>query len=291
MLLSSILISCIRDDKCYPYREEVKLPIYIDWEGTTNIPEYLKFIYFSTDSDWVFTRYPEHTNKDTLEIPYGNYRVLLYNWRSNGDIQYIKFEQENSFENSKVRTDFKKSRLFSEEILFQPDSFFTWSSGEEIIPVFNNEGETTTRSNQALIIKPIQMVNFYDFFIPATGVQYVKKAEAVLSGVARYKLLHNQQTTGDPYLMSVDMHPQTDGIRFVFSAFGFIKNVPNILTIRLVLLDDTSLDFSYDLTQEILSGKITGPFDIINIPYAKGDNSFGDPNIGDWQEVSENIPF
>lgn len=290
LFLGITLPSCVADEECYEYREEVKLPLHIDWGEITDKPEHLKFIFFSTENDWIFVRYPE-TNEDTLLVPYGNYRVLFYNWRSNGDTQYIQFEEEDSYYTAQAGTGFKKSMLFTEEVLMQPDYFFSWSSGENIVPVFNEKEQAGTRAGQALTVTPVQAVDFYDFFIPATGTQYVKRAEAVLSGSARYELLHNRQPTGKAYLTAVDMYPQTDGIRFRFSVFGFLPGVNNRLTVRFILLDNSTWEITYDLSRELPTGEIKGPFNPIHIPVIEGESSFEDPDIGEWQEIFEDIPF
>lgn len=269
------------------------IAIHLDWQTTLNAPNHIKISFFRIDNDLTISQYinPE---KDTLYIPYGEYHTLVYNWRSNGDIQYIRFENEKEYFNCRAYTDFKKNSTLAENVLTPPDSLFCWSSSEEVVSISkDNKNPPATRAGDAynLAASPTPMVHFYGFSIPATGMQYVKSAEAVISGVARYKLLHNGEVTGAAHYMSVNVSPNANHIDFQLATFGFIAGSTHILTIKFILVDNKSVEVNYDLTKDIAAGHIGHIATPIAIPDAVRDESFTDPDIGEWNETSDEIAF
>lgn len=268
----------------------IDVPVNIDWGTETDIPEHIKLLLFRMDDGLLISTYIDPRN-DIIQIPYGEYRVLMYNWRSNDDEQCIRFENEKDYYSCRAYTDFKSNSMFNEDILVQPDILYSWSTKDETILI--NEESSMTRAGTAntINIVPAPAVSHHTFSIFSTGLQYVKNAEATITGVSRYKLIYNQETTGTPHTISVNLTPKTDNIECSISTFGFVPGETNLLTLKFRLTDNTNFEVSYDLTKDIAMGRITDITTPIIIPKVAGEETFIDPDIGEWEDTSDEIVF
>lgn len=293
LFLSAIILSgCERRELDYEYNEGIAVPIKIDWRHTTEKPEHIKISFYGAENGTLVSSFYINPDNDTITIPYGDYRVVLYNWRSDSDMQYIKFENEMYFTQLRARTDFIANSLFPGNILVQPDSLFCWSSKDNIISVNKkNDSIIQTKNSNALSIIPVSMVSSYDFFIPVSGLKYIKRAEAVISGMARYKTLSNQQAVGTGYNMSVSLIPASNKINCHFSILGTVKGEAHILAIKFILINGEMIELNYDLSKDIQAGIIREFTDTVFIPHIEGDGGFSEPEIGDWGDISDEIIF
>lgn len=285
------LTGCERRSFCRVVEEGVSIAVQPDWSAAGLKPEHVKFLLYRNGSA-ILTQYYINPDGERIDIAEGSYLAFLYNWQSNGDVQYIKFENESDPARFRARTDFKSGSLFRDDVLLQPDSLYVWCSGTRTVSI-DEEGVSVGGSpwNRVLRVKPLSQVCSFDFSIPVTGTRYVKNAEAVISGVSRYKMLESGEITGPGHLMSVTMIPSVERLRFHFSAFGFVPGEAHVLYIKFILLDGTDFEIAFDLTDQIRCGIIPDINRMIDIPYAEGDEGggFTDPEIGEWEEDSDDI--
>lgn len=283
-LLLIILGGCCREnaDDCDP-PGEVYVKVDIDWAGISPQPEDMKLVFFPTDGSLSFFHYIDHSGQ-VIQVPAGEYRMLFYNWISTGDVQRIGFTGDDSFTAMEAYTGFRSMATFTEEVLIQPDSLYAWSSGLEPVVIIKSSGMLILQT------KPVSLVRQYDFFIPVEGLQYVRGAEAVVSGAARDVHLYNGQVFGPGDLISVSVTRATGGVRCHFSAFGFVGK--NIFDLRLTLIDGSTMDVEVDLTDELASESIADFTTVVEVPYtAAGGGGFTDPRFEEWDDKYDEIPI
>ena len=263
--------------------------ININWSAIVERPEHVRLALYPTSGEEPLEYYIDPSGGQ-VTIPYGSYHVLAYNWRSNKDTQRIQFGGKNKFETMQAYTDLLQGSLFGENVIQQPDELANWSSNVDILTI-NRPDCDDDWEDLVLNIYPLQMVNTYDFYIPATGLQYVRSAEAILTGVSRYKTLHNGEADATSYSVSVSMTPSTGKIEFHFSAFGFVPQEDYMLKIKFILIDGSVFEYTRNMKEDI-ARKNRAINDLIVIPEVVGETGgFEEPEINDWKEVSEDIPI
>lgn len=294
LLISGIVMlgGCRRRPLDYDYYSGTEIRVDIDWGAVIYRPEHVRLLLYPEKGGNPLSYYIDPSG-DVITAPFGSYRVLLYNWRSNEDIQSIRFDKENEYEQIHAYTDFRAGSVFPGEVLIQPDSLACWSGGSSIFRVSKPDNDCEPGNGRPVLnTRPVSYVRKYEFFIPATGLQYVKSAEAAISGIARNKTLYDAKAGTTGHFMSVSMTAESEGIRFRFSAFGCVPNAKSILSIKFRLVDGSDYEVTYDLTRQIcegIAGDIGPP---IVIPEVSGDGGgFRDPSIGDWDEVYDDITF
>lgn len=292
VLLSSLFLfsGCKRRDLNYEYFKGAQVNINMDWGNTNPKPEHLRLLLYPVEGETPLSYYIEPDGQN-INVPYGTYRSLLYNWRSNGDTQYITFENIGDYKQIRAGTRLLSSLFFEDGVLVQPDSLYCWSSGEELF-VLTPANSVQTRAGNGLNIRPRSLVKSYDFHIPATGLKYVKSAEAAVSGMSRYLMLYTGDVDPAEYRMSVTMTPQSDRIECHFSILGYVPDAVHTLEVKFKLIDGTSFEVTYDITQEVKDGTILNNKAPINIPKVTGsENGFTNPEIGGWEEMEDDIVF
>lgn len=263
--------------------------IEIDWGTISSQPEEMKAIFFPVDGSLPFSRYVASSG-GVVQAPYGEYRVLLYNWTS--DVQRIYFEHGDNFYTMNAYTDFRSMASFAQEALIQPDSLYAWSSGSDTF-VFSPRTPRPNGSDTIMLqTRPASLVRQYDFFVPIEGLQYVRRAEAIISGAARDVYLCNGEVFGQGYPISVSLIRESGGVRCHFSAFGFVGGMSNIFDLRPTLVDGSTMDVEVDLTAEIATGKIRDFTTVVKVPYVgAGGGGFTDPRIEEWEGEYDVIPI
>jgi len=289
LVFTLILTGCHGRRTIYEYGDGGMVEVKINWSAIEEKPEHVRLALYPQSGEAPLEYYIDPSGEQ-LTIPYGSYHVLVYNWRSNKDTQRIRFSGENKFETMQAYTDLLQGSMFGDNVIQQPDDLVNWSSNPNILTL-NRPDCDDDWEDIALNIYPEQMVNTYDFYIPATGLQYVRSAEAILTGVSRYKTLYNGDVDPTSYSVSVSMTPSTGKIEFHFSAFGFVPQEDYILKIKFRLIDGSIFEYTYNMKEDI-DKRNKAINSLIAIPEVAGETGgFEEPNIEDWKEVSEDIPI
>ena len=291
LLSTALLSSCERRPLDEDYYNGAMVQVNIDWGTITPQPEHIKMWFYPTASGSPVFRFIS-SQGEQIQVPYNTYHALLYTWRSNSDMQTIKFEGNDSDTTFRAYTDFSSLKSFSTAPLMQPDSLYAWNCGNDIIAIDrtgNTQGAVVRQGNTIIInTKPKSLVYKYSFFIPVDGLEYTTGANAAMSGVARYKNVYTQELSAEPHNMMVTVSQEGEGIRCSFSVLGFVPNESHKLTINFGLIDGTVFTHEEDLSEAARRNMLRDLTKPIVIPRVSG-GGFKDPGISDWQEIVQPI--
>lgn len=302
LLLSILSVGCERRPLDGEYNQGTSVQVKISWESIPQKPEYLKILFYPVNGGPAIFRYLENINGESISVPYGEYYVLFYNWRNNGDVQSIQFADENNYTTFRAYTNPVKLTLFADTIIAQPDSLYTWSSVNKIVSSPSRNGQTLratdTRtiaihpSDTIIVIntQPVSQVRSYSFFIPVNTLACVNRAEASITGTSRYMYMASREVSSNSYTLSVTVSRAAGGVKCSFLTFGFIPNEEYLFTIKFSLSDGSIVQQSANLTKQIQAGVIENFTDTIQIVCPESNSGgFNNPSIGDWKNEYDDI--
>lgn len=271
--------------------------INIDWSGMNTKPEHLKLVFYPVDKSSPIFRYI-NPDGEVIQVPYGTYNIILYNWRTNNDVQNLKFEQEDNFTFFKAYTGFVKLKTFTDEVIAQPDSLCTWSSGNRVYSIstndkkkYSSDGDAISLTDNITINTELKlMVKSYDFFIPVSNLKCIGGAEAIITGAACCNNIHDGSIQGKGNNIQVGVRPSKDGVRCHFTTFGFTQADQYTFILHLILSNGEIIKYTKDISTDIKKGVISDFSSPIEIKCPELSNGgFTDPGIEDWNDMGDNI--
>lgn len=312
--LCLLILSCQRRELDYTYNNSIDVLVMPDWSSLptgAELPQYLKACFYPTDGGKVIERYVEPQG-ETVKVPIGEYNVVVYTWRINGNAQSVQFRGTDKFETIEAYTaelSSSANRATSYPIILQPDSYlYSWSSAGLPIHVTKSgmqenpvsKGDKATR----VIVVTAPMVNRviqYKVNLKIENHTSVASIEAHIKGTSGWYRLSGGDLSNTAYATNIEPYISevvSDGAiaNFSFFTFGFSPEMlaSGDISIRIVTVNGDGKEQTYeiDMREDILAidsgdkGEVTPDEKppIVVEPTKPVDGGFKPPEVGDWDD-------
>lgn len=309
LLLLCVLsfFSCERRELTYDTQEGVPVNISIDWsalKADEEKPLHIKALFYPTDGGKPIERYLMNSDGEKVYVPEGEYNIIVYNWRTNGESQTIQFRGHEEYltheaytaEASRRKQTTKQS---SDPIIAQPDYTYSWSTGKTPVRV------GFARSGDISIVPRVEnQVRYYQFTVDIYNPDEISSIEGVIEGTHGWIRLATGERSSNSYSTDLTITRMAgenkEKAKFLLTVrtFGVMNRLSNNITIETTNSDNLKETFTKDvgdIIDQINKGTLDNskPIDIsdpeipiVITPGKKPEGGgFKPPVVDDWDDT------
>lgn len=316
------LTGCQSRDLYYEAEEGVPFRVTPEWSllgvGEEK-PNYIKAMFFPVGGGAPVERFVP-TEGGEVNVPTGEYRVIIYNWRTNYQTQTVQFRGDtyDTFEayvsprnpalsNRSEETGETLSRAPAPDL-----QLYAWNTGGSTVTISKSAPTVRTRGveSDALTVTMQPMVRTYLVAVNVENAQYLGGITAAATAAYSSLFLGTGRLAGEP--CAVETRVEKSGESGALTAyhcrvatFGLLDDGGETLLLDLARTDGTVVHREVGITREVANvdlgavGKDTpqvvippeSPIEITR-PQGGGTGSgggFAPPQLGEWEEEDREI--
>lgn len=275
---------------------EIEVRIAMDWSQLEYEPVEMSVMFFPIDGGKPHMRYFTKNNP-IVEIYAGVYSVLIFN----EDSDVIKFRGVDKYETFEAyMTTSDSDSYLNDGIIEHVDRLYVYSI--DSMSVMDSEMKVAM---QELVCAPRNVIVSLGIDMPIKSIENAKAARGTLTGVAHSMFLHDIEVVKDsPKTVAFEVSLTETGVSASIGVFGIVphdptapveQQIPNVLNLKFLLKDDTTIEHTVDLSGSLSDEIINGGGDLplenegIELPELKPGGGFN-PDEGDWGDEEE-IPL
>lgn len=321
LLLLGLLCGCERRDLTYDSQEGVPFRIALDWSNLTpgiDKPQYIKALFFPIEGGQAIERFIS-SEGDQVNVPVGEYRVIIYNWRTNTATQTVQFRGDtyDSFEAyvapRNVTMTTRGGQTLS--LLPRPDiQLYGWNTGGETVIVSATSPAVRTRSSEGDILTAVMhsIVRSYVVAVHVANDQYLGGMSALAIDAYGSAPLGGGSPKSERYALETKVERGKEvagGTRIYYcrvTTFGLFDDSPKNLVLDVTNTEGEARRVEVDITEAVgkidMGGTSTAdppvvvpPGDPVVVPPVDSSNQggigggFSPPALDDWDEESKDI--
>lgn len=310
--------SCERRELTYGKQENTPFRMVLDWSALQDgeeKPQYIKALFFPVNGGTCIERYLSPDDGE-ISVPDGEYRIIVYNWRTNATVQTIQFRGD-TYSNFEAYVAPRSTTLRSRNepelpIIPQPDEqLYAWNTGDETVIVSNTAPVLRTRTLQGneLNVSMSKKVRIYTLSIHIKNTQYISNMHAAVrdaygavplgDGTDRDERRYGIETT----MQQGESESGVTTYHCRINSFELFDDKEQKLVVNITNTNDEVQQKETVITDaiqkadkgEVAPGEpqvvIPPESPIVVKPGASAGGGFTPPTVGDWEEKNEEIPL
>lgn len=278
LLISLASLSCERRELDHDYFGSIDVLVQPDWSELPNgveMPQYLKAYFYPTHGGKAIERYIDPEG-EIVQVPPGEYNVILYTWRINSDAQSVQFRGCDCFETIEgytaqmVRSSVNRVEPTS-PIILQPDDYmYSWSSSNSSIAITKSamQSQSTSKGDtkKVVVIDALMQnrVKHYKVCILIENNSSAATIDAYVTGATGWYRLADGALSDKHYSVNIEpaiVQTKSSGngsavVDFSFNSFGLLLDKSEDiveLIITTVNGDGIRQAFVLDLTADMIA--------------------------------------
>ncbi len=257
LMISCIwLLSCDHKEIVCPGSEPYPVHVLFEWENapTANPDGMTLYFYPESDENEVWKFDIAGREGGNVELPVGTYRMVAYN----NDIPGIRFINQNHYNEIAAES---RSMNSGNTLLSAGMLYGSTINHIEVtlcgISYINQDGNKKECPKSLLRCSPDSLTTKYDIVVRnVEGIEKVRKAQAILHGVARGIKLSNNVPFGIPSDVTAPMNIDKNAATFSSSIYAFSPDSYGTsyeLSVLVELPDGKALTKKFDVTAQVVS--------------------------------------
>lgn len=323
MLLTGLIVLLFHgcDNRALTYEQKTSIPfsITLDWSTLADDeekPQYLKALFFPVKGGAAVERFISPEGGE-VQVPSGEYRIIIYNWRTNAATQTVQFRGDtyDTFEAYVAPRSTSESASSRVDLLMLPapdEQLYGWNTGQETVIISNTAPAVRTRASQGdVLTTPMSpIVHSYVVAVNVANAQYLNGVLAVATDSYGSSLLGGGQSNSERYATEtkVERTGIINGIEVCYcrvTTFGFFEDSGKTLVLNLDNVSGEVQQEKVDISEAV--GKvdmgtvsadepqITVPPEtpivvpVPDMPPPSNGGGFDPPGLSDWEEEHKDI--
>lgn len=273
-------------------------------------PEWVNCIHYSTDGSSYESFLKEDAGNVALDKEQEGQQVLLYN----GDTEFLVLEDMASFTDARA-TPTTRTRNTGEYLNTQHPGLSTTNPPDILYSAFVDNIKSAGPHTQITFPVTMQPLVFtylirYEF---EYGIHHVSQARGALGGMAESVYLRDGHTSDKATIILYDCDVKDYGCEARVRSFGVpsfsdeyygrgddsraIADRPFTLNLELLLTNGTTLEFNYNISNQIANQPKGGVITISGIRVEDEQNKVGesagafDVDLSGWGNIEQDLPF
>lgn len=325
-LLLVLLCSCSHRDLTFEIDEGLPFRLEMDWSGLqpgVEKPIYIKALFFPAEGGAAVERFVSPDGGE-VRVPAGEYRVIIYNWRTNATTQTVQFRGDtyDTFEAyvapRNVTMTTRAGRTLP--LLPRPDAqLYCWNSGvgtvviSETSPTVRTRGMGASTRDVESNMLPVSMTSMVRTYVVAVSVknyEYLEGISALTIDAYGNTPLGGGTLAGSRYAVETKVEPgeEVDGVRMYYcriTTFGLFDDAAKSLVLDVSNSEGSSQRVEIDISDAVgrvdMGAPSTDPPPVVippenpivvpvpETPPGGTGGGFHPPALGDWEEEDKDI--
>lgn len=321
-VLLCVVLLCGCENRPLTYGQQTGIPfrLSLDWsalEEGEETPRYLKALFFPVDGGEAVERFVDPDGGE-IYVPRGEYRVIVYNWRTNSETQTVQFRGDtyDTFEAYVTPRNGTTANRGEETlpVLPPPDKqLYGWNTGDATVIISETSPTVRTRSGSgdALEAAMSPLVHNYVVAVSVANAQYLDGILAVATDAYGSSLLGGGSNPGGArYAMQthIERGGMVNGVQTYYcrvTTFGFFEDSKKTLVLDLANTSGETQREEVDITESV--GRVDmgeAPADepqvavppevpivvpVPDTPPGGSSGGFAPPGLSEWDEIHKDI--
>lgn len=321
-LLLSVVLLCGCENRPLTYEQQTGVPFYLslDWSAVDEgkeVPRYIKALFFPVEGGEAVERFVAPEGGEVY-VPPGEYRVIVYNWRTNSETQTVQFRGDtyDTFEAYVAPRSGATANRGEETlpVLPSPDKqLYGWNTSDATVVISETSPTVRTRtvSGDALEAEMSRLVHSYVVAVNVANAQYLDGILAVTTDVYSCSRLGggaNPDVKRYATETRIERGGTVNGAQTYYcrvTTFGFFEDSKKRLVLDLVNTSGDTQREEVDITESVVKVDMEQvPADepqvvvppetpiVVPVPDTPSGGSSGGfalPGLSEWEEIHKDI--